>query len=576
MHLTSRGLLVLSLISITACTTAPKTSQDGSIEKTAMEEAAKSSQVVLKEGEVSSETVEETLQKPYKSAFGQIELDRNEHVTKWINYFQGRGRKFMETYLRRSARYLPMMKNVLRENGLPEELVYIALIESGFSPIAHSHANAVGYWQFIRSTGRRFGLAVNPLIDERRDPVLSTRAAAEYFKALYSLFGSWHLAMSAYNVGENRVKRAVTKHQTRDLWVLIKKRRALPPETKNYVPKFIAATLIAQDPKAYGFTDIDYEDPLSYDTVELKEPISLVKLSANLNVDIDEMKLLNPKFRSDYVPITHGTETTVRIPVGRGTDALAALSLSVTSMPKVALVSNDTAYYRIRRGDTLSTVARKHRTTVSNLRRLNALSNRTVLRVGRKIKVPDNGGEGLQFVTEEDANTPNGKVANNAVRDGASVGSATAVPAGFTKNADFHVVRRGENLSTIARRYGLSIDDIRRINNLGSRAVIRSGQKLRLKDESARSASRDNPPRALAEFKSKSTAKSKAKTVVSTLPARNKKRMAANTKRHVVRRGETMYDVSKRYGVAINRLAQLNGRKINYRVMAGEKLLIPE
>jgi membrane-bound lytic murein transglycosylase D len=563
---TSRGLLVLALISITACKTANKSvsNQEAPIERTAIEEGAQVSQVTIKEDEVSSETVEETLQKPYKSKYGEIDLDRNQHVDKWIAYFQGRGRKFMETYLRRSGRYLPMMKNVLRENGLPEDLVYIALIESGFSPIAHSHANAVGYWQFIRGTGRRYGLAINPLIDERRDPVLSTRAAAEYFKALYDMFGSWHLAMSSYNVGENRVKRAVRNHKTRDLWVLVKKRRALPPETKNYVPKFIAATLIAKEPEKYGFTNIAYEDPLSYDTVDLKEPISLVKLSAHLNVDIEEMKLLNPKFRSDYVPITHGTQTTVRIPVGRQDDALAALSLSVSSAPKVAM-NADYGYYRIRRGDNLSTIARKHRTTVSKLRRLNGLSNRTLLRAGRKLKVPDNGGQGMQFAHEEDANTPNGESTGKAP----SGKRPAAVRAGYTRDADVHIVRRGENLTTIARRYGLTIEDIRRINNLGSRSIIRRGQKLRLRDDSARSATRRNPPRALAQFKSKRSAK------VSALPM-SKKRMAANTKRHVVRRGETLYDLSKRYGVAINRLAKVNGRKINYRVMAGEKLLIPD
>src|SRR5262249_50776712 len=151
-------------------------------------------------------------------------------------------------YLERSARYLPMMKNVLRENGLPEDLVYVAMIESGFSPRAHSRANAVGYWQFIRSTGKRFGLHVDTFIDERRDPVLSTRAAAEYFKALYDLLGSWHLSMAAYNVGEMRVKRAVTRYYTRDFWELIRKRRAMPAETRNYVPKFIAAALIAKNP----------------------------------------------------------------------------------------------------------------------------------------------------------------------------------------------------------------------------------------------------------------------------------------------------------------------------------------
>jgi membrane-bound lytic murein transglycosylase D len=464
----------------------------------------------------------------------------------------------MEQYLSRSTRYLPMMKNVLRENGLPEDLVYISLIESGFSPQAHSHSNAVGYWQFMRATGRRFGLKVDPFIDDRRDPVLSTRAAAEYFKSLYGLFGSWHLALSAYNVGENRVKRAVTKYYTRDFWQLIAKRRSLPAETKQYVPKFIAATLIAKDPAKYGFKDIQFEDPLSYDTVSLQSSISITKLASNLGVDPEELKLLNPKFRSDFVPINSGDETVVRIPVGKGADALAALSLSVTSQPKV--LRAEYYFYKIHNGDNLSTIAHKNHTTVSTLRRLNELSNRVLLRVGQSLKVPDPGGEGIHYVTEEDAQT--GSIKPASVQIGGD---------------DFHIVRRGENLSSIAHRYGVSVEDLKRLNNLTSRALIRKGQKLRVRPESTpKSAAQKKSPNAFAQFRSRSTATtSKARLVQNELP-KSAHKTAGMSRRHVVRRGETLYDVSKRYGVALNRLAKANNLRVNYRVMAGEKLLIPE
>jgi membrane-bound lytic murein transglycosylase D len=468
MHLCSRGILVLSVLLLSACATTKKPSTPvDSLEGEAMREASRPS---IPEEEVSSEDVERNIERPYQSAYGEIPLDYNEHVEKWVNYFQGRGRNYMEMYLSRSARYLPMMKNVLRENGLPEDLVYIALIESGFSPRAHSKANAVGYWQFIRSTGKRFGMKIDTFTDERRDPVLSTRAAAEYFKALYGLLGSWHLSMSAYNVGEGRVKRAVAKYRTRDFWELIKKRRALPAETRNYVPKFIAATLIAKDPAKYGFSEIQYQDPLSYDTVALQSPISMSKLASNINVDIEELKLLNPKFRTDFVPLNTSGETVVRIPVGRATDALAALSMSVTSQPKI--LQAEYYFYRIRRGDTLSTIARRHRTTVSQLRRLNDLSNRTLLRVGRSLKVPDAGGDSnIQYVTEDsDGRQPSAKGAVPAI--------AASAPSG-----EFHTVRRGENLSTIARRYKMSVQDLQRFNGLGSRSVIKKGQKLRIRPE---------------------------------------------------------------------------------------------
>jgi membrane-bound lytic murein transglycosylase D len=508
----------------------------------------------IKENEDSSEEVEANVEKPYKSSYGEIALDENPMVDKWIAYFQGRGRKYMEQYLARSTKYLPMMKNAMRENGLPEDLVYIALIESGFSPRAHSHANAVGYWQFIRSTGHRFGLQIDTFTDERRDPVLSTRAAAEYFKSLYSLFGSWHLSMAAYNVGEMRVKRAVTHYYTRDFWALVKKRRALPAETKQYVPKFIAAVLIAKNPEKYGFKDIEFEDPLSYDTVALQSPISLTKLANNIGVDVDELQLLNPKFRTDFVPTSRNGETVVRIPVGRGTDALAALSLSVTTQPKI--LQAEYTFYRIRRGDTLSTVARRHHTTVSQLRRLNGLSNRSMLRVGRSVKVPDNGGDGIQLVTEEDTRSPS---------------SSAAVPAVETRDVQFHTVRRGENLTGIAQRYGLSVSDLLRLNGLSNRSILRRGQKLRIHEAPEKSVQATKAKRgnlALGQFgggKSKAVV-GKAKVVAGEQAA---------LKRHVVRRGETLYDVSKRYGVSLTQLAKVNRLKINHRTMAGERLIIP-
>jgi len=556
-----QGMFIVSLLTLTACsTTAKKDTPEKPLEAGTAATDPNQKPITIQENEVSSEDVEKNIEKPYKSSYGEIALDDNEHVQLWIKYFQGRGRHYMEQYLARSTRYLPMMKNVLRENGLPEDLVYISLIESGFSPQAHSHSNAVGYWQFIRSTGRRFGLKVDPFIDERRDPVLSTRAAAEYFKELYSLFGSWHLALSAYNVGEGRIKHSVTKFYTRDFWELIKKRRSMPAETKQYVPKFIAATMIAKDPAKYGFTGIQFEDPLSYDTVALQNTISIAKLASNLGVDTEELQLLNPKFRSDFVPIEKGQETVVRIPVGKGADALAALSLSVTSQPKV--VNAEYYYYRIHSGDNLSTIAHKHHTTVSTLRRLNELTNRTMLRVGQKIRVPDVGGEGVHYVTEEDA-------------ESGSVRQVSALAGG---GEDFHVVRRGENLSSIAHRYNVTIDDLKKMNNLSSRAVIRKGQKLRIRPEAGpRSADKKTGPSALAQFRSRSTA-SHVKSLQVEAGGRKIAGQARGlaARKHTVRRGETLYDVSKRYGVALNRLAKANNLRVNYRVMAGEKLIIPE
>lgn len=493
--------------------------------------------VEIKEEEVASETAEQNLEQPYQSPMGEIPLDDNAHVQKWIKYFQGKGRRYMSVYLARSGRYLPMMKNTLRENGLPEDLVYIALIESGFSGRAHSHANAVGYWQFIRATGKRYGLHVDGFIDERRDPVLSTRAACEYFKELYSLFGSWHLSMAAYNAGENRIKRAVMKHYTRDFWQLISKRRSLHPETKQYVPKFIAATMIAKNPEKYGFTDVEFDDPLSYDTVRLTSPISISKLAQNLNVDIDELKLLNPKFRGDFVPMSRNGETVVRLPVGKGTDAVAAVSLSTSQQPKIA--QTDIYFYRVRSGDNLSMIAKRHRTTVSRLRRLNDLSNRTLLRIGMKLRVPDGGGEGYHYLTDNEGRG----------RRQASV--RASVQAAVNEASEFHVVRRGDNLSSIAKRYGVSIEGLLKLNNLQKKSILRAGQKLRLRGESVE----------------KSASKSGSRLKVS---------KQARHAKHRIARGETLAQIAARYRVNLSRLAKANNLKPSHRVIAGQSLVIPK
>ena len=275
-----------------------------------------------------------------------IPTEVNPLVEKWINYFQGRGRPHMERYLARSTRYEKLMKKVLRDNGLPEDLFYIALIESGFSSKATSHASAVGYWQFIRGTGKRYGLEMNAFIDERRDPVFATQAAAEYFKGLYSVFGSWYLAMASYNVGENRVKREVMNHYTRDFWELARKRR-LPSETINYVPKFIAAKLIAKDPAKYGFDGIDYLPPIEFDHITIDKPVNLRQMADKMNLNYEDFKALNPKFKGEIAPLK-SKDLVLRIPPGTAEQALIAANESAVSRVQFVADSGDTQTYRIR------------------------------------------------------------------------------------------------------------------------------------------------------------------------------------------------------------------------------------
>lgn len=404
--------------------------------------------------EKSSKEVKEDLSKPYISSYGKVSMDDNDRVEKWISYFQTTGRERMEIYLSRSHRYIPMMKEVLREYRLPEELVYVAMIESGFSSQARSFANAVGYWQFIEGTAKRYGLKVNHYVDERRDPVLSTRAAAEYFKDLYGIFGSWHLAMASYNAGEYRINRFVMRHYTRDFWFL-SAQRTFPRETANYVPKFIAAFRISKNPEKYGFKDIAYEAPLEYDTLKVDFSVSLKKLSKHLDVAYDELQRLNPRYRGEYVHVEDDTETVLRVPVGK--ENILPSVLAHCRMEKPKLIYADYYWYRVRRGDTLYRLARRNRTSVSTIRRLNRMSHRSILRAGRKIKIPRYNYQ-VQVRKK-----------------------------GSRKLASSHVVQPGENLTFIANKYRVKVKNLRRINQLNT-SILHPGQVLKLIDSSSTSA----------------------------------------------------------------------------------------
>jgi membrane-bound lytic murein transglycosylase D len=470
---------------------------------------------------------------PTSTNIKEISYSNNKYVQMWVNYFQGRGRKHMEVYLERSGKYIEMMKAVLKEEGLPEDLIYIALIESGFSAQAHSHASAVGYWQFIRGTGSRYGLRIDGFVDERRDPVLSTHAAAQYFKSLYSLFGDWYLSMAAYNAGENRIKRAAMKYNTRNFWDFMARRR-LPKETQNYVPKYLAARLIAQNPSAYGFHAINYKDQLEYDVVEVSSPISLTILAKEISMPYDELKVLNPMYRTDFVPVYRGVNSTVRVPKGMLTQAYAALPKTGATQP--TYVSKDYFIYRVRPGDNLSTIARRHRTGVATLRNLNYLSSRSVLRIGQRLRVPETSP---RLVQEPKTQKNSGQRGPSGVR--------TVKPA--VKPSGVHIVKRGENLTMIAEELGVSVQQLKAANKMKAGQVLFVGKKLKV------------PGSESAEQVSKSSV---AKTSLAKV----------TPKTHKVRNGENLTLIAKKYGVSVQKLKQLNGFSSRSVLKRGQKIVV--
>ena len=230
-----------------------------------------------------------------------VPVATNKEVKAYLVYFTTDRKQVMRNYLARSTRYLPLIQEVFQEHGLPEDLAYLAMIESGFNPYAYSPAHASGLWQFIAGTGRRYGLAVDSYVDERRDPVKSTHAAAKYLLDLYKQFGSWYLAAASYNCGEGRVAREINGSNNKNFWDL-SENRCLPNETKNYVPQMIAATIIAKNPEKFGFSKIPYLPPLQFDTVKVNEPTSLRAVSVAVNVPPEEIALLNPELRKGVTP----------------------------------------------------------------------------------------------------------------------------------------------------------------------------------------------------------------------------------------------------------------------------------
>lgn len=458
-----------------------------------------------------------------------IPTEVNPLVEKWIAYFQGRGRPHMERYLARSTRYEKLMKKVLRDNGLPEDLFYIALIESGFSSKATSHAAAVGYWQFIRGTGKRYGLEINAFVDERRDPVFATQAAAEYFKGLYSVFGSWYLAMASYNVGENRVKREVMNHYTRDFWELARKKR-LPKETINYVPKFIAAKMIGKDPAKYGFDDIDYLPPIEFDHITVNKHVNLRQMADKLNLNYEDFKALNPKFKGE-VATMKGSELVLRIPPGTTEQAMLAANESAVENVRFIADSGDNQVYRIRRGDTLSTVARRYRTTVAYLRDLNDLPRRKPLRVGMKIYVPDR--------------TPLRERNNSMVAKKSAAPAVEKADLSVSSDGRYYIVQSGDSLFTIARKYSTSVAELQRLNSIKRGRTLKVGMKLRVPSPDSTS---------VREVATRDVAKARV---------------------HVVKRGENLSVIAAKYNVSMTDIKEKNKIRNPSSLVVGTRIVIP-
>lgn len=406
-----------------------------------------------------------------------------EHYDFWLDYYTRRDKSRFERQLNQGEAYRDIVEKILVEEGLPKELFYVGLIESGYNMHIKSHASAVGPWQFIKGTALRYGIRVNHQVDERQNIHKATRAAAGYYKDLYNIFGSWELALCAYNAGEYRVINAIRKGGTRSYTELVKK-RLLPKETIYYVPKLAVARHLSENREKYGLNVKRVKDQfyVNADEVYVKGSFSLEDLAKKLGLNVEDVKKLNPDFKYKVVQAPRSGQRVIvpfeKIEVAKG--------LKLVNRA-VAQNQNET-YYRVRRGDNLISIARRFGTSVSKIKKLNGLRNSKIL-LGQKLKL--NGvstrmytvkrGDNLGRIARLHRTTVNDLRRMNSLRGSRIlIGQELKVPNAAIK---VYTVRRGDNLARIAQRFNTSISNIIKMNSLNGTRIY-PNQKIHIPGES--------------------------------------------------------------------------------------------
>jgi membrane-bound lytic murein transglycosylase D len=455
----------------------------------------------------------------------------NDRIEFWIRYFTGNGRATFQRAVNRMQIYRPTIEPILAELELPQELIVVAFIESGFNLKARSTARAVGPWQFIPGTARIYGLRVNWWFDERRDIIAATYAAGNYLTDLYGIWESWPLALAAYNCGEYRVARAVARHDTQNFWKL-----DLPRQTERYVPKFLATLYILRDPDKYGFTIPNDVEPLTFDKVRINDATDLKLLAKCADTSVGELRQLNPSLLRWTTP----PKMVVEIKVAKGSG-----EATVTALEEVPASERVTwRQHRIRNGETLSTIATKYETSVSALKELNGIRNAHRIRAGRYLVVPMPRSAIVDVASTEPAyKTTHREIDRASLEKYAKKYKAPA----NTKRVVYRV-KSGDTLGEIAESYRTRASRIRAWNNLSYRSYIYPGQKLVIYVPQSYAAS----PSTVATPHADSHVKTS----------------------YVVRKGDTIYSISKRFGVEMSDVLAWNNKTSRSKIYPGQTLEI--
>jgi membrane-bound lytic murein transglycosylase D len=464
-------------------------------------------------------TAEELLAVPH-----DLPLTVNEHVLTYLNFFQTpRGRAIVERGLQRAGRYRHMIERVLAEEGLPQDLIYLAQAESAFQPQALSRARARGIWQFMAHRGEEYGLRRSWWVDERSDPEKSTRAAARHLRDLYTMFGDWYLAIAAYNSGPGNVSRGIERTGYADFWELLR-RNVLPRETKNYVPIIVALTLIAKDPARYGI-EVRPEPPVFTDRVRPGRPLDLRVVAELIGTPLETLRALNPQMLRLVTP--PDPEFELSIPAG----AAERFYVELAALPAQKWVA--WRRHNVQRGETISIIARRNGTSIQAIAEANGITPRSLLRIGQELIIP----------------VSTGPVPSTAPRVAAAATTGDVIR---------YRVRRGDTLFAIAREHGVTVPDLRRWNNLSSDNIV-PGAVLRVHPQAPVS-----PPAAREAILRPASAEAAPVEASGSF----------DPVIHTVKPGETLWSLARTYRTTVESIRAANRYLISRPLQAGDELRI--